>query len=1246
MTWGNYVPRPSVRPSGSRQRQNVVDLPYDLGQPRSGGTAGRVVQLPMPEDLNEAVEQTARRSGVTVTTVFLAAYATVLEAIADVTDILISLPVTRRRTADEHRVIGYLVHSVPVRVRLGSCQTAGELIGHCAEALRAALLDADVSFGQIVKEVRPKRQPGLNPLCQCEFSVQSIPARLPKLGGSELRYQFIHNGGHKFSLGLEVVSSGGRRSIAVEYPADLFLSATASRIARLFLRVLRHLAAGQPDLPPDKIGLLAPSEEAWLADRGGSACRAAPPTLATRIEQSIRAHPMAPAVIDSDRELTYRELGNWADEVMAAWRAAGIQPGDRIALLGGRGRHFVVAVIAAVRLGVSFIPLADDTPAHRVAQILSAAEPAAVLVTSEALLPALPARVRSAAVPCPVGWLAMASWEKDPAAGRRGPRPGRLGEAYVVFTSGSTGPPRGVAVPATSLAAVTAGWGQVFGLPSRPGRHLQLAPFSFDVFVGDLARSLGFGGALVLAERDQILAPAQLVDLIARQRADTAEFVPAVATLIADYLGSTGARLTGLERVMVGSDSWPVDEARRLCRVLPAGTQIYCTYGTTETTIDSTYYRVDADALPSRGTVPIGLPFPGTLVSVRDRRGRMLPPGLSGELWVSGDALSDGYLTAQPETAVPGPFVVTPGPQGLTRWYRTGDRVVWGRSGVLSLLGRLDTEVKVGGVRVQPVEVERMLSGHPAVRAVAVVASSGEASPRQLGAFIVGTTAADLDDIRRYASTRLLAAAVPSVWRLVERLPLTRHGKVDRDSLARAMASVPGPAVPSADDTSLEATVLQIWRGVLGQPDLGPLDDFFDVGGSSIQAAQLAWRISAQTGQRADVGDILAHPSPRALCQALMVRPADGGEAAGRDQMFTEASPLTRREMPSAPFADSSRRHPARPGPPRRVVLTGSTGTLGPGLLRELLATPVTSLICLIRAATADQARERLRVALARYGADPALADDRRLVACPADLTAPDAGLSAADLRGALRADAIVNAAAWVNFVYPYRLLAPVNVGGLVTLGGMARQVRAKVLHHLSTRSIVSAGRPDGGYNSSKAAAEEVLNGLAASGQQTCLYRPGFVLGRLAGRRDGAGLLECFLRECVRLGSAPTLPGHLDVVSADYVARSIVTNVMSAQPAAHVELAGATPLPWMTAWAMLGDLGAPLDLVPAAEWLGRVSESPPGASWFEPFLPLCAAIPLEELFDDPPVPPGPGAEPVAAVWRHVCTQLMATGPVP
>jgi myxalamid-type nonribosomal peptide synthetase MxaA len=1169
-----------------RSAPDVLDLPYDT--PAAPSVHGGLVQLPLPAPANEAVQALARRLGVSPNAVLLAATGVLLDALAGADDVLISVPVSRRDTPTRRAAVGFLVHSVPVRLRTGEQRTVADLVRHAWSALRHGWTHAEVSFGRVVAEVNPQRLPGMNPLCQCEFSVQTLPDRLPALGPATLTYQFVHNGGHKFALSIELVAWRGSRTIAIEYPSSVFLPATIRKLAGLYLRIITALTEEGAHLLSD-LDLVSWPERAWLAEHGGEVPSARPPAIAERIEAMLTRRPGAPAVRAGNQTLTYAELDRASSAIGEALRTAGVAPGQRVAVLGERDAASVAALVGVIRRDASFVAIADDIPAGRLASVLTTADPAAVLVSARHR-DRLPARWRVSPSPVSGMWLALAT----------GDRPVRTDEAYVVFTSGSTGEPRGVSVSRQAIATIAAAWDTAFGLTAHPGTHLQLAPFSFDVFIGDLVRALCFGGTLVIAPREDVLDPRRLAELVRRAAIDTVEFVPAVARLLQEYLSHVGGELATLRRVMVGSDLWPVADAMRLRALLPEHARLHCTYGTSETTIDSTLFEVRAGQAPDATVMPIGAPLPGVLVSVRDRAGRPLPPRLPGELWIGGPAVAAGYLSRN--QADQDRFSVDA--RGV-RWYRTGDRVVWDRGGALRLLGRVDRQTKIHGVRVDPAEIEAVLRAHPSVADAAVVAV-GEGAGRALAAFLTGPVI--VEDVAAHAKRALLPSAVPAVLRVVDRIPVTRHGKVDRTALAAAAATTRTGGAEAASGP-LEHTIATVCADALGLATIGVTDDFYAHGASSVHLARLAWRVSRASGHPVSVQDVLLAPSVRALAALIE---GHTGPARGPARAIVSAAP------PQAVL-------PA-PVPARTVTLTGVTGTLGPHIAHALLDSGVAELTCLVRADGAEQARSRVRAALPEY------ADDPRVRVLLADLAAEELGLSAQDAERVAAAEAIVHAGAWVNFVYPYELLAPANVGGVGALARLAGRERLAPLHHVSTRSV----RHPGGYNETKAAAERLVTEHRALGLPVSVYRPGFVLGPFTRR---PGLLESFLRECARTGTAPALPGAVNVVTARHVGERIAANVRSEQRTDHLELVGARPIAWSRAWELLRAQGVEVAEVAVADWLARQAGA--RESWFEPFLPLCRSVGLAELLvDDTGPDEAPrGAQLVEQAWARVCGWL-------
>ena len=442
----------------------------------------------------------------------------------------------------------------------------------------------------------------------------------------------------------------------------------------------------------------------------------------------------------------------------------------------------------------------------------------------------------------------------------------RHGLAYVLHTSGSTGVPKGVMVPHGALLDTLDAWERAYRLREVARVHLQAADFTFDVASGDLLRALGTGATLVLCPRDALLDPPDLEMLMRRQRVDCLELVPAVAGLLTRRLESRGAAFEHLRLIAVGSDVWHVEELRRLAAVAGPRARVVSSYGVTEAAIDSTFYDGGvggrrADGVEPGNTVPIGRPFAGVTAYVADRRLAVAGPGVTGELLIRG-ALARCYAgdpTATATRFVPDPY---PGTEPGGRIYRTGDRARHDADGTLELFGRVDHQVKIRGVRVEPGEVEAALRDHPALAEAVVVASGDREGERALTAFVVPTGGAPaFAELRAFLAARLPATMIPSVFVARATLPLNANGKVDRAALVRAAADqIDSDASGEVPETATERALAEIWAGVLGGNHVGRLDDFFDLGGHSLRAVSLIAEIETRFGVRLPLVTLFVQP--------------------------------------------------------------------------------------------------------------------------------------------------------------------------------------------------------------------------------------------------------------------------------------------------------------------------------------------------------------------------------------------------
>ncbi|WP_308194913.1 amino acid adenylation domain-containing protein [Micromonospora sp. R77] len=560
--------------------------------------------------------------------------------------------------------------------------------------------------------------------------------------------------------------------------------------------------------------------------------------------------------------LSYRELVARADRLAARLHAAGARPGTPVGILLDRDVRLPVAVLATWRAGTGFVALDRTAPPARRAAIL--ADAGVRLVVS-----AGPAAAELAGLPVDV---------VDPDVPADGPGFASVGTpddlAYVIYTSGSTGTPKGVLVGHRGLAAIAAGWRSAYRL-DRVEAVLQMANFGFDVFVGDLVRALTSGAKLVLCPREALLAPAELLALIRAEGIDCAEFVPVVATALARHVRAVGEDLGQLRLMIVGSDRISTAELAELHTVL-AGGELVNSYGVTEATIDSTWqpYRPGAGA----GSL-IGRPYPNCVVHLLDDALRPVPPGTPGSLHVGGPGVALGYLGQPARTAeafVPDPY----GPPGA-RLYRTGDRarhrVIDGEL-VIELLGRVDSQVKVRGYRVEPAEVEAAVRAVTGAADVAVLDTVDQAGEVRLVAYVA--TAAAPDGWRAELRRHLPHYLVPDGFVPVEALPLTGNGKVD----TAALRALPVPAATTsgylAPRDEAEAQLAELWAEVLGVPAVGVEDDFFALGGHSLVAARLVARVRAATGRELPVRVLFEQPTVAQVARFLA-----GGSASGRSRV-------------------------------------------------------------------------------------------------------------------------------------------------------------------------------------------------------------------------------------------------------------------------------------------------------------------------------------------------------------------------
>ncbi|MFC8300698.1 amino acid adenylation domain-containing protein [Micromonospora orduensis] len=831
-----------------------------LGQPTlvAPGPAPRApvqpatVECELSAALVAAVRRRAGGAGLTVNTIVQVAWALVLARMTGTDDVVFGAVVSGRppELSGVETMVGLLINTVPVRVRLRPGERVGDLL--------ARVQDEQVALTphHHVRLAETQRLAGVGELFDTMLAFENFPrgaAGPDEAAGPRLVE--VWDATH-YPLTVTLVAAD-RLWLRLGYRPDCFGAVEADLVARRLARAL-DLLAGDPDAPVDGLDVLPPTERRDLLSVWSDTARPVPgESVPERFAAQVASTPDAVAVESADGVLSYRELAARADALACRLAAAGVGPESPVGLLLGRSAELVVGQLAVLVAGGHYVPLDPAQPRSRLVRLMR--DSGVRIVLADRVPDWLPDDLRA---------LTARSTDGDAVAAAPAPvtsHPDRA--AYVMYTSGSTGTPKGVVATHRNLLTLAADRCFANGAHARVLLH---SPHTFDAASYELWVPLLTGGTVVVAPPGP-LEPDALKRILADSRITalwlTAELFRTVAHLAPDVLA-------GLAEVWTGGDVVDPDAVRRVQRAAP-GLRVVNGYGPTETTTFATHHPIRRP--PAAGPVPIGRPLDNTRAYVLDARLRPVPVGVVGELYLAGAGLARGYLGQPARTAerfVASPYTPEPG----ARMYRTGDLVRWSTEGELEFVGRSDDQVKVRGFRIEPGEVEAVLRSGPGVRHAVVAATAGPDGGRQLVAYLVLDGDGDLATVRGYAAERLPAHLLPTGYQRIDEVPLTRHGKLDRAALPRQVDSA-GPSTATTPASAREATLCELFATVLGVPEVGPDDNFFLAGGHSLLAMRLVAAVEGALGSRLPIGALFDAPTPRALAGRLDTARGDLGLA-------------------------------------------------------------------------------------------------------------------------------------------------------------------------------------------------------------------------------------------------------------------------------------------------------------------------------------------------------------------------------
>ena len=796
-----------------------------------GPGPGAVVASVLSPALVAQVRAVARRGRTTPFVVMCAAFAVLLSRLSGSSDVAFTVPFANRRDLDAESVIAFLTNTLVLRINVDDDRTAGELLAIAQEVVLDAQENGDAPFDAVLRELRSASGRAEPLPVQVMLNHHPVLPRSLNIGELTVHVREVHTGTAKFPLTLSLEDGADEIRMTLEYRTDCFEGGFAEALLGRFVAVLSALVADPGRLVGELDGLAEGERDRLLGQWNDTAVPVPPVTAAQLVARQVAQCPDAVAVVDDGSRLTYRELDAAAERVAVALRGLGVGPEQVVAVCLPRSCALLAAWLGVWKAGGAWLPLDPEHPDARLAYLLGDAGVRAVVTDRvgagriAAAGPALPVVL----VDDPHAGMATGSVARAPLDAA----PGNL--AYLMYTSGSTGNPKGVEITHHNLTNYLVWCMTAYASPRGTGVPAHSSP-AYDLAITSLLLPLLVGETVYVVSDEE--RSSSIGSALAGTNGQVS-FVKLTPTDLRSLASGLPHGPHHADRLIVGGEALNYEQVS----AWRSGIRwLVNEYGPTEATVGCCVFEVSLGEAPQAGRVPIGRPIANTRMYVLDQRRRLAPAGVAGELYIAGAGVARGYrgrpdLTAQ--RFLPDPFV----PDG--RMYRTGDRARWRPDGTLEYLGRLDSQVKIHGVRVEPGEIESVLAGHPAVGEAAVTAVHTPDGRTTLVAYVVPAAGTPLPEpqLRGWLSDRLPTPLVPARYVSVPALPRTSNNKLDR----RALPPPPPLPTPPARDhqqpaTATEAKLAAIWAEVLGVAHVDPDDNFFDLGGDSILSIQIVSR--------------------------------------------------------------------------------------------------------------------------------------------------------------------------------------------------------------------------------------------------------------------------------------------------------------------------------------------------------------------------------------------------------------------
>ncbi|MGE6631996.1 amino acid adenylation domain-containing protein [Bacillus sp. NPDC077027] len=808
-----------------------LELPYDHPRPSVQAYRGKTKKWQLSQELSHQLEVQSRRTESTLYMTMLSAFSTLLHRLSAQDEFVIGSVIAGRNRAEIEHLIGFFVNTLALRMDHSGNPSFEELLKRVKQTTLGAYANQDIPFEMVVDELNIERDASKQPLFQVMFVLQNLPLTASRMGEATSVLSIEDNDTAKFDLSLFVFEGEEGLKITLEYNADLFADETMSRLLQYYENILNSICEA-PNQPIATLHFMPEREENMLLEEwsGASGLPKGTLTLAERFDEQVLKTPDAIALEYQDERWTYHTLYQKADRLAAYLQQLGVTPHKPIGLLIDRTPEMILGVLAIIKAGGAYVPIDPDYPDARIEYMLQDTGIRLLLTKNEWLKKVQLDQTDTICLD--EGYEEFLPDEKAKPVSIKHDQ-----LAYINYTSGSTGQPKGVLIPHQAVVRLVCETDYVS--LDESDRMLQVASFSFDAFTYEIWGALLNGGRLVLADRNTILSMESLAHALKKHQITTGFLtVPLFNRLTEEHPEA----LSGFKALLVGGDALSASHIRKALQYLPEG--LLNGYGPTENTTFSCVHRITA-LDEKRTTVPIGKPIAYSEAYILNKQLQPVPQGVVGEIYVGGAGLALGYLGDEEKTNKS--FIPHPFREGA-RLYKTGDMGKWLPDGTIDCLGRIDNQVKIRGHRVECGEIEAAILSCQGIAECAVVPHQSESGHKRLICYLVKKGLVDQSELRQSIKAVLPDYMIPSLFIDVDELPLTPNGKLDKKRLP-ASEMVHEEETTSAADrpVSEEEMILEkVWCHLLGASSIGVHENYFELGGDSIIVIQMVARLAQE----------------------------------------------------------------------------------------------------------------------------------------------------------------------------------------------------------------------------------------------------------------------------------------------------------------------------------------------------------------------------------------------------------------